>query len=53
MNPTTVYRLGHARLAEKHRQAQCDELVSAAAAEAISATMRARAHSPSKAPHPT
>jgi hypothetical protein len=30
MNPTTVYHLGHARLAELHRQARRDELASAA-----------------------
>ena len=29
MNPTTVYHLGHARLAELHRQARRDELASA------------------------
>jgi hypothetical protein len=30
MNPTTAYHLGHARLAELHRQARRDELASAA-----------------------
>jgi hypothetical protein len=30
MNPTTVYHLGHARLAEMHRQAQRDSLARAA-----------------------
>jgi hypothetical protein len=29
MNPTTVYHLGHARLAEMHRQAQRDALARA------------------------
>lgn len=38
MDPTTVYHLGHVRLAELHRQAERDALIRAA--------RRARRHEP-------